>query len=233
MELKGKKVVLTGGTAGIGKATAALLVAEGAEVLITGRDAAKLETVCEELACRGRAFDIGELEELTGHGKAILDDLGGIDVLINNAGIGKFGRLGEVTAADFLSVFNVNVIGLTLLTQVFLPTFQKQGSGNIVNIASTAALKGFAGGSVYSASKFALRSLTQCWQAELRKSNIRVIGVNPSEVPTAFGQADRTERPEQDGKLTPQEIADAIVGALKIDERGFIPELSVWATNPF
>ena len=105
--------------------------------------------------------------------------------------------------------------------------------GNIINIASTAALKGFARGTVYAASKFAVRGLTQCWQAELRKENIRVMLVNPSEVTTAFNNKKRIERDEEKKKLTPKEIAHAIVSAIKMDKRGFIPELNVWATNPF
>jgi 3-oxoacyl-[acyl-carrier protein] reductase len=131
------------------------------------------------------------------------------------------------------SVFGTNVFGLTLLSQSILPHFKKQKKGNIVNIASTAALKGFARGSVYAASKFAVRGLTQCWQAELRKENIRVMLVNPSEVPTAFNQTDRVERPDEAQKLSSTEIAHSIKAALEMDDRGFIPELSVWATNPW
>ena len=111
--------------------------------------------------------------------------------------------------------------------------FIAQGHGNIVNVASTASLRGYAQGSVYSASKFALRSMSECWRAELRTHDIRVIQINPSYVPTAFGREDRVEKPEEAGKLTPVEIAHAIAGALEMNDRGFIPELSVFATNPF
>ena len=93
--------------------------------------------------------------------------------------------------------------------------------------------KGYKMGSIYAASKFALRALSQCWQAELRPYNVRVIQINPSEVPTAFAQADRIERPLEDKKLSPKEIADVLVATLKMDRRGFVPEVSVFATNPF
>ena len=94
-------------------------------------------------------------------------------------------------------------------------------------------MKGYKGGSIYASSKFAVRALTQCWQAELRPFNIRVCQVNPSEVPTAFANKERIEREEIDNKLTTKEIAHAITSAIEMDERGFINELNVWATNPF
>jgi len=157
---------------------------------------------------------------------------GGIDILINNAGIGKFPTLEEVTITDLEQVYSVNVFGLVMVTQAALP-YLKASKGDIVNLASTAALKGFARGTVYSSSKFAVRSITQGWQAELRKEDIRVILVNPSEVPTAFNKEDRVEKPEQDGKLSVREIAHTIKATLEMDKRGFIPEVTVWATNPW
>lgn len=111
--------------------------------------------------------------------------------------------------------------------------FMAQKKGHIINIGSSAALKGFARGSVYASSKFALRGLTQCLQAELRPYNVRVMLINPSEVKTAFGAEDGKERPEVDNKLRGEEIAHTIVSALQMDDRGFINETLVWATNPF
>ena len=124
------------------------------------------------------------------------------------------------------------MFGVALLTQEAVKIFKEQDYGNIVNIASTASLNGFPNGSIYAASKFALRGMTQCWQKELRKHNIRVMLINPSEVPTAFGSADRTERPDVKSKLTSVDIAHVIKSALEMDNRGFIPEVNIWATNP-
>ena len=110
---------------------------------------------------------------------------------------------------------------------------KKQNEGTIINIGSSASIRGFKNGSVYAASKFAVRALSQCWQAELRPHNIRVCQVNPSEVTTAFAQKNRKERAEMDNKLAPEEIAHTIVSVLEMRNKGFVPEVNIWATNPF
>jgi len=232
MDLKGKKVLVTGGSSGIGKATAAELVKDGAKVVITGRNEEKLNRVAKELMCEALHFDMSSydtIEEKTAEAIALL---GGIDVLINNAGIGVFDLLEDISINQFENVYSVNVFGLALLTQEVVKYLKAQGKGDIINIASTAATRGFAHGTVYASSKFALRGMTMCWQQELRKENIRVMLINPSEVTTAFNKEDRIEREEEKGKLTPTEIAHSILSVLKMDARGFIPELTVWATNP-
>ncbi|BDS10205.1 SDR family oxidoreductase [Aureispira anguillae] len=233
MNLNDAKILITGGSSGLGKAMAEVLVEAGAKVLITGRNAKKVAEVAQQIGCLGLPFDISDYQALPNKAAESIEKLGGIDVLINNAGIGEFPLLGEITLEHFERVFSTNVFGLTLFTQELLPHFKTQQRGSIINIASTAALKGFARGSIYAASKFALRALTQCWQAELRPLNIRVMQINPSEVPTAFNQADRIEKPTVDYKLTPTEIAHSIKAVLEMDDRGMVPELSVWATNPW
>jgi 3-oxoacyl-[acyl-carrier protein] reductase len=111
--------------------------------------------------------------------------------------------------------------------------FIAQASGNIVNISSTSGLRGGPNSSAYSASKFALRGMSECWRAELRPHNVRVLLVNPSEVLTDFSSAAGYTQEASPKKLRASEIASAVVGALEMDDRGFIPELSIWATNPF
>ena len=232
MKIKGKKIIVTGGSSGLGKATAELLIKGGAKVLITGRNARKLKKVATEIGAAYVKADISDYGKIKSSFKKMLKELGGLDALINNAGIGDFALLGDIEVEQFEHVFATNVFGLTMFTQEAVKVFKKQEKGHIINIASTASMKGFAYGSVYAASKFALRGLTQCWQAELRKFNIRVIQVNPSEVPTAFNKKDRVERAIEDSKLRPIEIAHTIKATLEMDDRGFIPEVTVWATNP-
>ncbi len=234
MEINNSTVLITGGSSGIGKETAIQFIQKGAKVVITGRDENKLNQVAEEIGAIPLLFDISAFDTINKMAEKVLSLLGGkIDVLVNNAGIGVFPKLGEITIEDLQSVYSTNVFGLALLTQEIVKTFKTQNFGNIINIGSSASLKGFVGGSVYAASKFAVRGMTQSWQAELRKLNIRVSLINPSEVATAFATTNREEREEMPNKLGSEEIAHSIVFAVEMRDKGFVPELNVWATNPF
>ena len=234
MKLEGKNILITGGSLGIGKETAKFLVNKGANVLITGRSEERLQQAAKYTGAKHIVFDISNINNITSKTKECLDILENeIDVLINNAGTGCRRNIEDLNIEDFLHVYNVNVFGLSILTKEVIPIMKQQNRGTIINIGSTASLKGYKGGSIYASSKFAVRALTQCWQAELRPHNIRVSQVNPSEVPTAFANKERVEREEIDNKLTTKEIAHAITSAIEMDERGFINELNVWATNPF
>ena len=233
LSLKGLKVLITGGSSGIGKATAKKLVKAGAIVAITGRDKKKLDAVAGEINAIPIHLDVTKYNSIAVKTLDAFHSMGGIDVLVNNAGIGEFGTLDKVKVDQFERVFATNVYGLTMMTQEVAKFMKAQERGTIINIGSTASTNGFASGSVYCASKFAVRGLTACWRNELRKNNIRVILVNPSEVPTAFNNKDRVEREEEDKKLRSKDIAHTIISAIQMDERGFIPELNVWATNPF
>mgnify|MGYP003507288034 FL=1 len=234
MNIKDSTFLVTGGSAGIGKATAKLLVEKGGKVAITGRDKSKLEKVAKEIGAFSIHADVALENDAHKTYELFLKQFGRLDCLINNAGIGDaWNEITELDMKAFHKVYDVNVFGVALMASEAAKLFKKQKSGNIINIASTAGTKGFANGTVYSSSKFALRGMTQCWQAELRKYNVRVILVNPSEVTTAFGDNERNEKPELKNKLRPLEIAHTIISALEMDDRGFIPEVTVWATNPF
>ena len=234
MNVKGKNILITGGSLGIGKETAKVLVDKGANVLITGRLQNRLKEARIYTKSKIIEFDISDHKNISENAEKCIDILGGrIDVLINNAGIGVKKSIDELNIEDFLKVFNVNVFGLALFTKEIIPYMINESYGTIINIGSTASLKGYKNGSIYSSSKFAVRCLTQCWQAELRPHNIRVCQVNPSEVTTAFGNSKRVEREDVDNKLTPKEISHSIISAIEMDDRGFINELNIWATNPF
>lgn len=233
MKLKGSKIILTGGSSGIGKQTAKDLINRGADVIITGRDEKKLGMVALELGCTAYHADVSNEEEAKGTVMFAMEKWGRIDVLINNAGYAEWGLIHELDIEKMKAVYNTNVFGAAAMAKYVAQVFIKQNSGNIINVASTAASKGYPQGSIYATSKFALSGLTQCWQAELRRNNVRVMQINPSEVPTAFGQTDRSEKESVANKLSPVEISSTILSMLEMENKGMVTEVTVIATNPF
>jgi 3-oxoacyl-[acyl-carrier protein] reductase len=234
MDLKGARALVTGGSEGIGYSIAEALIAKGAKVAIMARGEAKLAKAAEALGALVVRGDVAVEQDGIVAVETVVKAFGGIDILVNNAGFGTFASLVDTGVDDFNEVFAVNVVGAMVMAREAARHFIRQSHGNIVNISSTSGLRGSKGGTAYSGSKFALRGMTECWRDELRRHNVRVMLVSPSEVQTAFfSKTGLGEREESANKLRGKEIADAIVGALEIDSRGFIPEFSVWATNPF
>ena len=134
--------------------------------------------------------------------------------------------------ASFDAVFATNVTGAMLMGREAAKHFIQQNRGNIINICSTASLRGAANGTAYYASKFALRGMTECWRAELRQYNVRVFLVNPSEVLTSFASTAGYGQKENATKLRGEDIAQMVKAILEMDDRGFTPELTIFATNP-
>lgn len=233
MEIKGSVILVTGGTSGIGLETAIRLSNKGASVIITGRNEEKLASVSEKYGLISFRADSGNESDVLELFLQIEEKFGRLDAVINNAGYGYFESLVNSDKSKFEAVFNTNVTGAMLVAREASKIFIKQKSGNIINIASTAAYRGFEGGSAYTATKFALRAMTECWRAELRKYNIRVVLINPSEVQTDFiPNSGRQERPFNESKLISSDISDTIICALELPDRAFITELTVFATNP-
>jgi 3-oxoacyl-[acyl-carrier protein] reductase len=233
MKLENARALITGGSEGIGHGVAEALIAKGAHVSIMSRNEEKLRKAAEELGALAIVGDVGVEADAVRAVSEAIEKLGGLDILVNNAGFGHFLPLLDMDLERFEAVFRTNVTGAMLMAREAARHFVDQESGHIVNISSTSGLAGGKNSTAYSGSKFALRGMTECWRAELRPYNVRVTLVNPSEVQTPFfGKLGRTQE-LSDRKLRPREIADAIVGALEIDDRGFIPEFSVFATNPW
>ena len=233
MKLDNAKALVTGASEGIGRGIAAALIAKGGDVTITGRHEDTLRRTAEEIGADWIAGDVGVEADAVRTVADFVDRHGRIDLLVNNAGFGIFAPLVETRLEDLEAVFRTNVFGAFLMGREAAKHFIRQGSGNLVNISSTSGLRGGRGSTAYSASKFALRGMTECWRDELRRHDVRVMLINPSEVQTGFFAKVGREQEPSPKKLRPQEIADAIVGVLELDDRGFVPELSVFATNPF
>ncbi len=233
MEIKGSRVLVTGGSDGIGLAIGRALAERGARVALMARNRDRLEKAARDIGALALPGDVSNEKDANETVAAVVREFGGIDVLVNNAGIGYFAPLADMDTARFRKVFDVNVTGAMFMARAAVPHFLSAKSGNIVNISSTSGLKGGSRSTAYSASKFALRGMTECWRDELRRHDIRVMLINPSEVMTRFAENAGFTQQESEKKLRGVEIADAVVSVLSMDSRGFIPELAVFATNPF
>ena len=233
MDLKNANVLVTGGSSGIGLETAKQLIQHGAKVAIVGRNKERLLKVAEEIGAEPIVADVSNEQDVLMMVQTVIEKFGSFNVVINNAAYGVFGNLVDIQTQKFADVFATNVMGAMFVGRESAKHFIANNYGNIINISSTAGNAGFAGGSIYVASKFALKGMTECWRAELRKHNIRVMLVNPSEVQTNFlPNAGLQGRPQNDSKLEAQEIAHLIVSMLTMRDRGFITEATVFATNP-
>ena len=168
VKIEGANILITGGSLGIGRATADLLIRSGANVAITGRNRERLLKTAKKLGAHPIQADVARSDDVQRTYAEFLEAFSGLDCLINNAAFGRFKTLLEITEEDMREVWEANVLGATLMAKEAANIFVEQKRGDIINIASTAALKGFKGGSSYASSKFALRGLSECWRAELR-----------------------------------------------------------------
>ena len=232
MNLKNAVALITGGSSGIGRAIAQSLTTSGARVAITGRDERRLAEAAREIGVHPIHADVSVEADVERTYREVLQKFGDLDILVNNAGIGVFKNLVDFNREEFESVFATNVTGAMLMAREAAKHFVKRQRGNIVNISSTAGLRGAPQGTAYYASKFALRGMTECWRAELRKFNVRVFLVNPSEVVTNFYPTAGLLQKVNPTKLRAEDIASMVKAILEMDDRGFTPELSIFATNP-
>lgn len=232
MEIKDATILITGGSRGIGAATARLLADHGAHVALTARNGEQARHLADEIGGLGIQADVSQQADVKHTFEVFFEHYSQLDVLINNAGTVAGAPIGEVSMAEMEAIYRTNVFGPVMMTNEAVPHFKERQYGNIINIGSTAGVNGMKQGTIYSSSKFALRGLSECWKAELRPYNVRVFQINPSEVRTSFGTPDGTQKEEVPSKLRGQEIAHTIHSLLTMDDRGFIPEFSVIATNP-
>jgi 3-oxoacyl-[acyl-carrier protein] reductase len=233
MELKNAAVLVTGGSCGIGLETARLLRQQGARVAICARHEDILKAAATEIDALPIVADVSKEDDVLRMIREVVKEYPDYNVLINNAGFGAFAPLVDLTAEEFFRVWQTNVLGAMLVARESAKHFVGRTYGNIVNISSTAGKHGVANGSAYCSSKFAVNALTECWRAELRQHQIRVMQVNPSEVLTNFGEGEPSSaKPDNPSKLHASDIAQLIVSMLQIEDRGFVTESTIWATNP-
>lgn len=237
MNLKGKSAIVTGGGRGLGKAVALILAKEGVNIGITGRNEENLKSTVEELKGLGvqAAYSIFSMDEETAVQKGISDlakDLGGVDILINNAGIGDFGSIAEMPSETWEQVIKTNLFGVYYAAKAAYPYLKEKGAGDIVNVASTAGLKGGPNMSAYAASKAAVVSLSQSMMAEWRKENIRVITLTPSTIASDMSIQGGLTDGNPETVLQPEDFAEWVRDILKMNRRALIANGSIFSTNP-
>jgi NAD(P)-dependent dehydrogenase (short-subunit alcohol dehydrogenase family) len=183
-KLEGKVAVITGGSSGIGLATAKRFVSEGAHVFITGRRKSELDAAVSEIGrnVTGVQGDVAKLADLDRLYAAVKEQKGRLEIIFANAGIGEFAPLDQITENHFDKQFNVNVKGMLFTVQKALPLLQPGAS--IVLNASIVSVKGNPAFSVYSATKAAVRSFARTWSVDLKERKIRVNAISPGVIPT-------------------------------------------------
>lgn len=237
MNLKGKNALVTGGGRGLGKAVAVALANEGVNVGITGRNEESLKTTVAELEKLGvkaaySVFDVEEMAQVEQGVASIASQLGSIDILINNAGVGDFGSFEEMPVETWEKVMKVNLFGVYYVAKAALSYLKQNKEGDIVNVASTAGLKGAPNMSAYCASKAAVISLSQSLMAELRKFNIRVITLTPSTIATDMSIEGKLTDGNPEKVLQPEDFAEWVRDILKMNRRAMIASASIFSTNP-
>lgn len=235
--LQGKVALVTGAGKGIGRAAAIALAKEGVNIGLIARSEDDLKKVKEEVEAFGvkaayATADVSVMEEVNNAVETLKKELGSTDILINNAGIAKFGKFLELDPQDWKQIIDVNLMGVYYVTRAVLPQLIERNSGDIINISSTAGQKGAPVTSAYSASKFAVLGLTESLALEVRKHNIRVSALTPSTVATDLALEQNLTDGNPDKVMQPEDLAEFMVAQLRLHPRIFIKSAGMWSTNP-
>ncbi len=235
MKLQETVSLVTGAGRGIGKSIATTLAAEGSAVVLVARTKSELESVKNEIEDGGgRAHvlpaDITRPDEVKRVFNEVSQRFRRLDVLVNNAGIGHFAPVRDLSLDDFDAMWNVNMRGLFLCTKEAVRIMEQQKSGAIVNISSLAGKNAFVNGAGYAATKWALMGFAKCLMLEVRSSNIRVITICPGSVDTSFSHPKDPAKSER--IIHPQDVADTVLAAINVPARSMVSEIDIRPTNP-
>jgi 3-oxoacyl-[acyl-carrier protein] reductase len=235
--LQNKTALITGAGKGIGRAVALALANEGVHIGLVARTEKDLQAVAAEITALGvkaaiAMADVSDINSVNAAVAKIRQELGAIDILINNAGTAAFGKFLDLTPEQWENQIKVNLFGVYYVTRAVLPEMIDRQAGDIINVSSTAGLKGAAVTSAYSASKFGLMGLTDSLMQEVRKHNIRVTALTPSTVVTDLAKSANLINNNEDRVMHPEDFAELIVAQLKLNRRVFVKDASIWSTNP-
>jgi len=234
--LRGKVALVTGGSRGIGLAIARALVAEGVQVAITGRSAAHLSAARPKIEAAGPGSvetlqaDVRRYDEVKGAIDASVARFGGLDFLVNNAGVGVFTDVASMTPEQWAEMIDTNLTGVFNACQAALPHLRRRGGGFIINISSLAGKNPFKGGAAYCASKAGLNAFSEVLMQEVRYDNIRVSYVMPGSVATGFSSGDDTKG--ADWKSAPEDVADVVINLLQHNPRSLPSRVELRPSKP-
>ena len=229
--LHGKIAVVTGGNRGIGRGISEALTREGMTVALTARDAAVATAAAREVGggSRGYACDVRRSEQVTALFAAVERDLGGVDVLVNNAGVGLFASVAEMSLDDWHAVIETNVNGVFYCTREAIPRMRARGGGYIFNVSSLAGRNAFPGAAAYCASKHAVNGFSEVLFQEVREHGIRVTYLMPGSVATEFG---RGSAAKSGWALQPEDVGEMVVDLLRTHPRAMHSRVEMRPSNP-
>ncbi|MCE9628012.1 MAG: SDR family oxidoreductase [Candidatus Eisenbacteria bacterium] len=227
----GKVALVTGGNRGIGRGIADALALEGYTVAITARDAGVALEAAKAIGhgARGFACDVRKPEQVAAVFAAVEAELGGLDVLVNNAGVGLFSPIATMSIEDWHTVIDTNVNGLFYCTREAIPRMQKRGGGYIFNVSSLAGKNAFPSAGAYCASKHAVNGLSEVLFQEVRDLGIRVTYLMPGSVATDFG---RGTAAKQDWALQAEDVGEMVVDLLKTNPRAMHSRVEMRPARP-
>ena len=234
---KQSAVLITGATQGIGRATAVAFGRAGYRVGVVARTAPKIDALVAELRAEGveaagAAADVADPEAVRSAVTRVVEQLGEIGVLVNNAGVLIARPFEELTLDDWDTTMATNLRSLYLVTREVLPGMRQRRDGTIVNVASLAGRNGFAGGTAYTASKHAVLGFARSLMLEVRKDGVRVVTVCPGSVDTGMLQDQPMLSTNRERILRPEDVAEAILHAVQLPGRAMVSELDIRPTNP-